>query len=76
MPDRVSLKGFCHKESDMAEEERKEAGKPEVTTGLDNQIRFVEFMLEGYREPTGQMMLTAIRESLEKLKEISGRDAT
>ncbi len=35
---------------------------------LESQIRFVEFMLQGYKEPTGQRMLSAIKGSLEKLK--------
>lgn len=45
---------------------------PEVNADLDNQIRFVEFMLQGYTEPTGQKMLNAIKNSLEKLKELNG----
>lgn len=45
---------------------------PEVNADLENQIRFVEFMLQGYREPTGQKMLNAIKNSLEKLREIQG----
>ena len=44
-------------------------GQPQpVNTDLDNQILFVEFMLVGYKEPTGRAMLQAIKESLEKLK--------
>ena len=41
---------------------------PEVNVDLESQIRFVEFMLQGYKEPTGQRMLSAIKGSLEKLK--------
>lgn len=44
---------------------------PELKADLDNQIRFVEFMLQGYVEPTGQKMLNAIKNSLEKLKELN-----
>jgi hypothetical protein len=39
-----------------------------VNTDLESQIRFVEFMLQGYNEATGQKMLNAIKASLEKLK--------
>lgn len=43
---------------------------PKVKTDLDSQILFVEYMLENYAEPTGRSMLQAIRESLEKFREI------
>lgn len=46
---------------------------PEVGTDLDNQIRFLEYMLQGYKEPTGQKMLSAIKGSLEKLKLIENK---
>ena len=50
-------------------QENKVGGQaPEVNLDLDSQIRFVEFMLMGYTEPTGQRMLSAIKASLEKLK--------
>ncbi len=39
---------------------------------MENQIRFVEFMLQGYKEPTGQKMLSAIKGSLEKLRDSKG----
>jgi hypothetical protein len=42
---------------------------PELSADLDSQILFVEFMLQGYREETGQRMLNAIRNSLERLRE-------
>lgn len=49
-------------------------GQPqEVNTDLDNQIRFIEYMLQGYQEPVGRRMLQAIKDSLEKLKENSVR---
>lgn len=52
-------------------QENQMGGKaPEVNVDLENQIRFVEFMLQGYKEPTGQQMLSAIKGSLEKLKEL------
>jgi archaellum component FlaC len=44
-----------------------------VNTDLDNQIRFVDYMLQGYQEPVGRKMLQAIRDSLERLKENSVR---
>lgn len=48
-------------------------GQPQaVNTELDNQIRFVEFMLQGYQEPVGRKMLQAIKESLESLKKKDG----
>ncbi len=40
-----------------------------MNTDLENQIRFIVFMLEGYQEPTGRGMLQAVKESLEKLRE-------
>jgi hypothetical protein len=40
-----------------------------LNTDLENQIRFIGFMLEGYQEPTGRAMLQAVKESLEKLRE-------
>lgn len=55
-------------------QENQMGGKaPEVNVDLENQIRFVEFMLQGYKEPTGQQMLSAIKGSLEKLKELKER---
>lgn len=45
---------------------------PKVNVELDNQIRFVDFMIQGYQEPTGQRMLQAIKASLEKLRENGG----
>ena len=40
-----------------------------MNTDLDNQIRFLDYMLQGYQEPVGRRMLQAIKESLEKLRE-------
>jgi len=55
-------------------QENKMGGQPqEVNTDLDNQIRFVDYMLQGYQEPVGRKMLQAIRDSLERLKENSVR---
>lgn len=51
-------------------QENQMGGQPQaVNTDLDNQIRFVDFMLQGYQEPVGRKMLQAIKESLESLKE-------
>lgn len=44
----------------------------QVDTGIVNQILFVDYMLSGYSEPTGQRMLRAVRESLERLAAIEG----
>lgn len=53
-------------------QENKMGGQPQtVNTDLENQIRFIEFMLEGYQEPTGRAMLQAVKESLGKLREMS-----
>lgn len=46
--------------------------KPQVSTDLESQIAFVDFMMEGYLEPTGRSMLQAIRDSLNELKEKRG----
>ena len=55
-------------------QENKMGGQPqEVNTDLENQIRFLEFMLQGYQEPVGRRMLQAIKESLEGLRENSDR---
>lgn len=43
-----------------------------MNTDLDNQIRFVDFMLQGYQEPVGRKMLQAIKESLESIREKNG----
>jgi hypothetical protein len=51
-------------------QENKMGGQPQtLNTDLENQIRFIVFMLEGYQEPTGRGMLQAVKESLEKLRE-------
>ena len=51
-------------------QENKMGGQPQtLNTDLENQIRFIGFMLEGYQEPTGRAMLQAVKESLEKLRE-------
>ena len=42
-----------------------------MSVDLESQIRFVEYMLQGYQEPTGQRMLLAIKDSLERFREKS-----